>query len=402
MGLVAADLIDDVSQNGIIALGDDGKECPFSEGDLSSLKQFISRNKNGSLTLKSRSLLVEDLIRILYDHEQQGDVKTKGSDVVITWKTRGAKKEPPPLPRGGNGITYSLHKGRLGDNLCAYLHAKWLAYKYGLPLYYRSFHYSKQFCFAEEHEPLKKHHKKFKNRIKTADEKEINAGQSSALFTVPFFPENTEYIFESGNHFTWVPAFEVDWDDPGFKEEIRKSLKPKEPVFTPDLPNDSLTVAVHVRRGGGFDSLQETQRVPLKFPPDSYYIQQIERIAKIFKDHRLYVYILTDDLDPKAIASKYQAALNHPNIRFDYRKDNNGPSANVLEDFFFMQKFDCLVICQSNYSLMASKLADFALVITPTHPTRISDEVVIDEVKLSFNGKKRICRTKSLTYTALR
>jgi hypothetical protein len=149
-------------------------------------------------------------------------------------------------------------------------------------------------------------------------------------------------------------------------------------------------VGVHVRRGGGFDSLQERLRVPLKFPPDSYYIEQIERISKIFKNRSLYVYILTDDLDPASIVNKYRAALNNSNIHFDYRKTDNGPSQNVLEDFFFMTKFDCLVICQSNFSLMASKLADFALVITPTHPTLINGEVVIDEVKLAFNGKKRV------------
>jgi hypothetical protein len=365
----------------------------FSEKDLTTFEQIIRRAKNGYLVMDGSSCM-DELVRMLYEHRHRGVVETHRDHFVMTWKERGAKKQESRVEHKGvqgNGITYSLHKGRLGDNLCAYLHAKWLAYKCHLPLYYRSFHYSKLFSFADEHQPLKKHHKKFKARIKTADESEINSKQNSSLFVVPFFPENTEHIFDhEGRHLTWVPSFQVDWEDPEFLAEVRKSLTPKDPITTPTLPTDFLTVGVHVRRGGGFDSLQERLRVPLKFPPDSYYIEQIERVSKIFKDRRLYVYILTDDLDPESIVNKYRAALNNSNIHFDYRKTDNGPSQNVLEDFFFMTKFDCLVICQSNFSLMASKLADFALVITPTHPTLINGEVVIDEVKLAFNGKKRV------------
>lgn len=343
-----------------------------------------------------QSLSTEDLVRRLYDDHQQGSILTTYSSTpvshpLITSRVSSSKKEQNPTIKGkGNGITYSLNRGRLGDNLCSYLHAKWLAYKYHLPLYYRSFPHSDQFRFSDEHQRRKKHSKQFKTTLKTADEELVNSGHNAALFEIIYFPDNTEHIFHEGVHSIWNPAFQVDWEDPGFQAEVRRSLAPKYPVFTPDLPTDSLTIGVHVRRGGGFDSLQERMKTPLKFPPDSYYIQQIDRISKIFKNYRLYVYILTDDQDPASIANTYQAALNNPHIRFDYRKTPNGPSTNILEDFFFIPKFDCLIICQSNFSLMASKLADFALVITPTHPTLINGQAAIDEVKLTFNGKKRI------------
>lgn len=273
-------------------------------------------------------------------------------------------------------------------------------------MYYRPFPHADQFHLSDEHQPVKKKSKLFKNRIKTTDEKDIDSTQTSVLFSIPYFPENIEYIFDKEGHCsTWEPPFHIDWEDPGFQAEVRKSLAPKHPILTPTLPTNHLTVGVHVRRGGGVDSRQERKRVPLKFPPDSYYIQQIERISKIFKDYRLYIYILTDDPNPETIANTYQSSLNNPNIHFDYRKEGNGPSTNILEDFFFIPKFDCLVICQSNFSLTASKMADFSLVITPTHPTIIDGQVVIDEVKLTFNGKRRvsdsamICRQKSLEET---
>jgi hypothetical protein len=344
------------------------------------------------LTMECSS--VDDVVRLLYDNHRQGSVEIKSSTTlpdhpVITWKERETtKQETRAAPSQDKWITYSRN-GRLGDNLCSYLHAKWLAYKYNLPLRYRSFPLADQFCLSDER-AAKKNHQKSKNRIKIKDESQLNSQDGSALFVVPYFPENTEHIFDHGRHIVWAPTFQVDWEDPEFQAEVRRSLTPKHPIVTPSLPNNCLNVGVHVRRGGGVDSLQERQRVPLKFPPDSYYIQQIERISKIFKNYRLYVYILTDDVDPASIANTYRTALNNPNITFDYRKGNNGPAAHVLEDFFFIPKFDCLVICQSNFSLMASKLADCAVVITPTHPVLINGEVVIDEVKLTFNGKRRV------------
>ena len=43
-------------------------------------------------------------------------------------------------------ITYEFFGGRFGDCLLSYLHAKWLSYKYQLPLLYKPFKYSSDLC----------------------------------------------------------------------------------------------------------------------------------------------------------------------------------------------------------------------------------------------------------------
>ena len=40
------------------------------------------------------------------------------------------------------GITYALSGGRLGDNLIAYLHARWVAITYDLPFVFKEFPYA--------------------------------------------------------------------------------------------------------------------------------------------------------------------------------------------------------------------------------------------------------------------
>ena len=41
-------------------------------------------------------------------------------------------------------VTYTFSGGRFGDNLLAYIHAKWIAYRYHIPLLYKPFDCSDQ------------------------------------------------------------------------------------------------------------------------------------------------------------------------------------------------------------------------------------------------------------------
>ena len=81
-------------------------------------------------------------------------------------------------------------------------------------------------------------------------------------------------------------------------------------------------VAVHVRRGGGFDFANIKALFPLKFPPDSYYIEQISRLAYIYHDKKICICILTDDPNPNEIVKHYQETLQNPRLLFICRKTN--------------------------------------------------------------------------------
>ncbi len=274
------------------------------------------------------------------------------------------------------GVSYIHSGGRFGDQLIGYLHAKWISYKYKIPLLYKPFAFSDQ---------LVVHHleKRFNQESTVYYDQVIYPHPNalidydepiSALYVIPYFPECVQERC-SGVYY----AFQVDWNDPGFRKEIKRCIKPLYFRTSLQLPKDYITVAVHVRTGGGYDGTNVGEVFPLKVPPHSFYMEQIQRIYEIFNGSPLYAYIFTDDKDPAAIAHYYKNFLNNADIEFGYRQEANSHDANVLEDFFEMTKFDCLIRPESNYSICASKIADYKVMITPSHSVLIGNTIYIDE-----------------------
>lgn len=383
----------------------------FSEFDSATQKAclhyLIKGASNGYLNLNSiskkfgiGSLSLNQVVAFLYETGKQGVVEeeaplTHPDNVTVIWKSgREKRSSSTPLKQtNSNALTYELSGGRLGDNLIAYLHAKWISYKHSIPLVFLPFPYSEAFqCHDEENHTPPKHltsRQLISNELQFATMHE----QDSTLFCLPYSPESA-YDYRFSHLHTWLPYIQVDWEDPLFKEQVRKMLTLKEKTQTFSLPQNEISVAVHVRRGGGVDDPKAYLAWPLKFPPDSYYIEQIQRIDEIFCHQPLYVYLFTDDLDPPAIRDRYQAAIDRPNIRFACRESGNGPQVNVLDDFYMMTQFDCLIRSDSNLSIVASKLADYKVMIAPSRP-RIQQErwiflkkrLFIDQVQITFNGK---------------
>ena len=54
-------------------------------------------------------------------------------------------------------------------------------------------------------------------------------------------------------------------------------------------------------------------------------------------------------------------------ITFGCRKEGNRHDAHVMEDFFALMDFDCLIRSASNYSFLPSIIADYQVVMTPKH-----------------------------------
>ena len=377
----------------------------FSQFDRKEQENFLEHivkcASNGYMTMNFisqhlQSISIDELTRVLCENKKKGRIEkehpnTHPDNLLVTWKADPSlislQERRSPYDQfclhDGNAVSYSLSGGRLGDNLLAYLHARWFAYKFGLPIYYVPFDYSDQFRLSDVDECLTGSYC-FKNTYFVNSERKIPATSDASLFVIPYY---AEYRFEyNWEHFYWLTSFQIDWQDPVFKADIKRCLTPKKEVATVHLPRDRITVGVHVRRGGSFDDPLIYKTMPLKFPRDDYYIQQIHRISRIFPDQPLYVYILTDDQNPEAIVQRYTTLINNSDIYIGSRQEENGWDRNVLEDFCSLQKFDCLIIGQSNFSIVASKIADFAVVITPLHATFIGDQPVIDEIELTFDG----------------
>jgi hypothetical protein len=264
-----------------------------------------------------------------------------------------------------NAITYSLSGGRFGDNLIAYLHARWLSFKHNTLFIYAPFPYSEHLKLHDETLHVQNMIGLYKKKWIFRSEKDFSLLPSSTLIVVPYFPESELEL--TGNASFWPYQFPVDWRDAKFKQLIRSLISPRNTLATLEMPKEPCTtVAVHVRKGGNIDPAGSDMALPLKLPPDSFYIAAIQKMSELCSHQKMYVYIFTDDLDPPKIMNKYKEGLKDlKHIDFDCRMQNNGPGANVLEDFFSIQKFDCLIRPDSNYTIVAEKLKDFRIVIRP-------------------------------------
>lgn len=293
-----------------------------------------------------------------------------------------AENDPPERKssikyEAGNAITYSFSGGRFGDNLLAYFHAKWIAMKYEIPFFYKPFPLS-ELLQMDTRDVRWSQSYRFKHKVIIRHENEIKKSASSTLYIIPFFPE---FKFEFLNQWKGKLYFEVEWEDPIFKEELIQCMTSKEPIPTIPLPQDRKTVGMHVRRGGGYDHKDAMINSPLKFPPDSYYIECLSLLLEIFKNERLYVYLLTDDPHPEKLVSQYKGYFaEYGNVEFACRETGNHYNSNILIDFFTIPKFDCFIGSGSNFSLMAKQLGNYEIEIFPAHAKTVNGVVTIDQI----------------------
>lgn len=268
-----------------------------------------------------------------------------------------------------------INGGRLGDQLLNYTKTLWISYRYKLDFYYTPFEGSNLFMLHTLDTPITdKIARSYPQRIKITNCRAIRNSGAKTIYVSDLWVEDDSW---GGSY---LKAFR---DDSTFLSLIRQRLTFRYPVNTLKLPTDALTVAVHVRRGSFNDKLrlmdkpllmkQKNRHLlkrdvsftdvihPDKFSPDSYHIEQIEKIAQLFPDKKLYVYIFTDDPSPRSIAEDFAEKLNNPNITFDYRKS----PATVYEDFFSMLTFDCLIRTNSGFSEMAHLLGNYKVVFWP-------------------------------------
>ncbi|HSX13419.1 MAG TPA: hypothetical protein VLE96_03255 [Chlamydiales bacterium] len=292
-----------------------------------------------------------------------------------------------------SAVTYSLSGGRLGDNLLAVAHAKWLSYTLGLPLIYVPFCYSDHLNLSADSAIKhlgscrfsKEYYLYTKENFLHLWRRLYNQSNDTMLYVLPYHPE-TQQEFDHPNSF---PLFtQVNWDDPVFLRELRSIISPRFSLRCQDLPSDRVTVAMHIRTDVGRDSStweEFTMRWPMKGPPFSYYVEALQLLNNVM--HKpLYVYIFTDHPDPVELEKMFINRFSHLDIVFNSRKSGNRHDENVLEDFFAMGKFNCLIRSESNYSLMASKLFCYQIAIAPVHFERDStNQVNIDTLSIQMS-----------------
>jgi len=255
----------------------------------------------------------------------------------------------------GAFITPKQCDDRLGNQLLRHAKTMALARQFGMTCLRRPFPDSDKFMLCAQEscpEPVANYFDKIVNisRVDHLEKAEANRHKSRkkrVLYVSYMLPLYRERIWGDG-----IPR------EQEFLQEVRQQLSLREPIELPELLQDYTTVALHVRTGGGFDSAEIIQNRPDKFVDPRRAITFLRCIAAESQSP-LYVYIFTDDHDPSHIAKMLNELVNDARVVFDYRKSGNAHDQNVIEDLFFMAKFDYLVRPgTSTFSLVAELLGD--------------------------------------------
>ena len=262
-----------------------------------------------------------------------------------------------------SAITHANKGGRFGDRLLQYAKAKWISQRCGIPLLYKPFQYSDQLMMHEIELLYDEERSKYGREVWVNSQKQVQRrSQEGIVMFCGVFCKLNGWQESEG----FIPK------DKKFVQSLKEVIKLRVSLPPPELPDGAITIA--------------DKDWPLKFPTDRYYIEQLRKLPIIFGNAQLYVYLFTDHPDPAVLVNKYAAAVDNPNIDFAYRELDNAHNANVLEDFFAMTYFDCLIRPESCFSMAAQLIADFKVIIYPKHHVWKDGVLIIDQVGIVNNA----------------
>lgn len=283
------------------------------------------------------------------------------------------------FPQLGTGpaVTYSLDAStRLGNALLNYIKALFISCKYKVPLLYKPFPYSDQLTLSKinlhtfNSESLKNH------------SKVIHVGHDYTFMQYVFKELEKAEITGNNNLYDisfFAPFWEAELDNEEFRKILIDHIKPLIMITPLNIPNNCISIAVHVRsRNNTFDTQHDIDTMPSLFPPHYFYINGLKQIINHFKERSLYIYIFTDDPNPVAIKERYLKALRdytqHAKIVIECRTSENTHYLNILEDFFGIMQFDCLINPNSTFSKCAALVSGPIIQITTPNWINISPE----------------------------
>jgi hypothetical protein len=294
-------------------------------------------------------------------------------------------------------ITYippSVEGGRFGDHVVAYCKTKYYSLKYNLPLLYKPFHLSDRLVLhTKEMICSHMHSAHFQHHVTVNCEADIiNNWHPGTLFVASAYTSLNLHAPIDNNQPPAVPKSTFFWIDdiyekmiqePIFFNTVREMLQPLSKMPTPEIPAGHISVALHVRRGGGFDgplgsaqyldqiafvppiyTVVTDKKFPLKFPPEQFFIDQLVALSEALHDEPLFIQLFTDDLKASELLQRLKYRCKKTNIVWSYN-----PTVwtyTTLEEIFAMTHFDCLIRSCSHFGGIAHLLGNHKIVIWPT------------------------------------
>jgi hypothetical protein len=307
-----------------------------------------------------------------------------------------------------SAVTYTFEgAGRFGDCVMIYCKAQYYAHENGYTLLYKPFKFSDElklhYCQTYWTQDLEN---EFKYKKRVTCSLDVDAQSVDTLFIVDIFtsladsaPRQTHKRTEPIDH--WINLFADEiflmmQKDPEYKAIIKDMLTPYRTLTHQALPQGYITVAVHVRKGGGVDGNLLSQQLyteykrtgqkifpvnywiadcacPLRFPPNQFYIDQLNNLSELVNHYPLYVQIFTDDADPQQLLRCFQEHC-HRSIVLTLGTADIWWN-RTIEDAVNMSLSDCLIRPCSFFSGVAQLMGDHKLIIRP-------DDFCWDEQKL--------------------
>lgn len=281
------------------------------------------------------------------------------------------------------GVTFKVTDGRLGDQLVFYCISRWISFSNGFEFLLPANHKFRNLKMLNIYKTLdNKITDSFENKIVLKNNLAIsNKVTKNTLYIMdPYYRDN-----RLKTNITGFP-FEEFKSNKKFLEIIKKDISPTVPINKPVIPEDFYSIAIHVRSGSGLDmSLISTQLYtandlkevitkkykghqdkvhPAKFPPLQYYINCLNSFLEITKEKNIFIYIFTDNKNPKLIMDTIKM---HTNISHNKKLIFNCNSGNrsILDDLFSMCDFNCLIRGYSNFSLIPDLIGSHEITIAP-------------------------------------
>ena len=258
-----------------------------------------------------------------------------------------------------------------------------------IPLLYQPFRYSTGLKIHEEELHYGAYSFSFRYRTPVWRWPLGISSMPMVIYVCPYFPNaphEDRSIEEPDKPTEWI-SFPVDWENPEFRAAAQALIAPIQPLPLTLPPPDVISIALHVREGGDYDTDHTKRFSPLKLPPMHFYIEGMRQILELFPDRPLYCYVFTDAKFPSSVVDQIRDAFPYERrLTLDYRRTRNDPNLNVLEDFFSLFTFDILIHPLSNFSLIPALIHDYAVTFSPTAFSRKGDDPIrIVETKLKIN-----------------
>ena len=120
---------------------------------------------------------------------------------------------------------------------------------------------------------------------------------------------------------------------------------------------------------------------PLKYPPEQFYIDQVNMVIRSKSTDNVLVKIITDDRDPVGLMNRFKQQINNPKVRIE-RYDNTGKDfkTRLIEDLYLMSQCDIFIHAKSSFSFVAEVMGNHKTVIFPEKSRWINNTLIMSEV----------------------